>query len=128
MSNQLLKLQELDREIENIVHLMNKFAGIKTLYSCAGHAGEAHSDCFVSGYILFEAETLEAIEKLLNVLPHSEYGFDKPAYRGSQISVRKIEGQNIRFNLELGGKDFNTQREWLKKVEDSLKEYFRIKC
>lgn len=107
---------ELDDEIADLVYLMNTFCGVQTRFSCAGHS----SSGFVAGYIQFRAESLPDLVHLLDHLPHSSFGFNRPVYRGSQLNVRYQD--DLQFTLHLGGKDKSVQREWLRETEAILRD------
>jgi hypothetical protein len=54
---------EIDCEIRTLVRLLNEFPGIRTEFSCAGHADDEE------GYITFRAESQESVHAILRALP-----------------------------------------------------------
>lgn len=115
--------EDIDVEIRRLVGLVNRFSGICTVGSCAGHNPEEEAE------IDFVAESQEAVTTLLRALPFVGWrgGITYNAPRVRSIYLTLYPGANGRpsYKLRLGGSPFYVQRELIGEVEEALESYFR---
>lgn len=117
MSN---KANEIDININALVHCMNNLRGIKTLFSCSGHKlGE-------QGYITFKAVSQQSLLNFISLLPQQwkRCGWieDKPFSVHLWVSVELMPKYGMVYSLRFSGNPFYLQMELIREIEHSLSQ------
>jgi hypothetical protein len=105
----------IDPEIRRLVALLNRFPGISTTNSCAGHGpGEP---CYVS----FRADSQEDVRRLVRVLPvwGCRAGFRENRAWSQHVGVFVAQDPD-QYVLQIEGCPLFIQRELLGEVERAL--------
>ena len=112
-------LSRIDIEIRQLVSLWNRFPGITTLASCAGHKeGEG-------GYIAFTADTQSALEAVVRAAPFTGYraGFERnePTSQWVWFDIPPSEN-GLTYRCQFVGVPFRRQRDLIQQIEESLEQ------
>lgn len=112
---------EIDQKIKPLVRAINNWPGIETIGSCAGHKPLYHN--YHEGYILFRADTIDALTKLCAALPLGV----QPMRAGVSYAPQWIRGamgkrgdEILSFILCFGGYPLNQQRDLLSMCAEKL--------
>lgn len=107
---------EIDVEIRRLVSIINKYPGIRTISSCAGHQQSLQST------VGFRAADQEALGRLVAALPFtgSQGQFlDRPILQSIYVTVDNDHGAPT-YVLRISGSPYYIQRELLASVEEAL--------
>jgi len=117
-SKPVVPYARIDCEIRPLVRLLNARAGIRTLYSCAGHAENEQT------YVTFMASGLQVLEALVRALPfHGVRGSLIGNHYEHQIlslTTRIDQDGRLVHDLHVGGRPRYAQRQLLDAVEAAL--------
>lgn len=116
----------IDAEIRPLVRLLNDRPGLRTLYSCAGHAeGE-------EAYVTFTACCQGALNALLAALPfhgaRSALVANRFEYRTLVVAARIDLNGHLVYDVRVGGNPQYIQRQLLGEVERALAEATSFSC
>jgi hypothetical protein len=113
--------EEIDVEIRRLIRLANRFPGIRTTGSCAGHKPEQEAE------IDFVVESQEAVATLLGALPFVGWrggiANNFPHTKTIYVNVYPRETGCPLYKLRLGASPFYVQRQLIGEVEKALASY-----
>lgn len=113
--------EEIDCEIRPLVRLMNRFPGVRTEFSCAGHEEGQQ------GYVSFVAESQEALDRLVKALPflHSKSCLTANhwTWRNIWIDCCLNARRELGYALRFFGHPLHAQRSLIDEIEKSLSAY-----
>jgi hypothetical protein len=110
--------EQIDCEIRLLVRLINRFPGIRSEYSCAGHK---EGD---EGYVTFSAESQEALSGLVTALPPLTWSggllANRFQWRSITLNVTIAPDGRLRYNLRFAGDPQYVQRRLIGEMEATL--------
>ena len=111
--------EDIDPEIRGLVRLINTMPGLRSQFSCAGHAEGDEA------YVAFFADTPGAVAGLLSRLPFMGWrcGFahNRPISKIIWMTVSRTDAGELRYELRLGGTPTYARQELLGEVESALR-------
>lgn len=107
----------IDCEIRRLVYLINQFAGVSTVASCAGHKQGDETE------IVFIGDSHESVSALIEEMPF--WGL-RAGFANNQPQSEIIWGtfailkDRLTYTLRIGGSPHSVQRRLIGEVEESL--------
>lgn len=112
----MIPREEIDKGILTLVESMNKYEGVKTIMSCEGH-----SDKYPESYIRFKVDSLNNLNKFLDILEEvrGRYFEGNRPIGGVTINVITNDSEPS-FFLRISHENKNIQKELINEVEKCL--------
>lgn len=125
--------EDYDVDIRRLVALMNRWPGIRTIYSCAGHAVEAFR-FVVEARIHFVVDTQATLRDFMDVVPEREgwthLGHYSFLYHHAWIDVTtlseqpRLDGRAVVYRLNIVATPLAYQRTKIEAIENALAAHF----
>jgi len=116
--------EQIDCEIRYLVRLMNRFEGIRTLFSCAGHKETEET------YISLSVESQNRLETFLRGLPflgwHGAVVANQFSWTAIYVNAVLDGDSHLRYDLRISGHPQHAQRLLLGEIERCLTEALAI--